>query len=288
MTEVASAVPAAPYVDPVRRAAVRRRALRDRTVASTSTVVVLVVLAVLVVSLPGWPAVHKDFFSAEHFSASFPDVLRGFWLNVRIFLVAEPLVLVFGLAIALMRSLRAPLFLPVRIMAATYVDVFRGVPTLLLVFVCGFGIPALQIKGMTSDPVILGTLALVLNYSAYVAEVYRAGLYSVHPSQSAAARSLGLGPWQTYRHVVIPQAVRNVLPPLLNDFVALQKDTALVAVLGPIEALRAAQIYADYHFNYTSYTVAALLFLSLTIPLSRLTDWLLRRQAQRQLATNVR
>ncbi|HYN75937.1 MAG TPA: amino acid ABC transporter permease [Candidatus Limnocylindria bacterium] len=276
--------PVVPYVDPVRAAALRRRGRRNGWLSSVSTLVVFAVLILVVVTAPGWPAVKETFFNPEAFAESAPKVLRAFLLNVKIFLIAEPLILVVALAIALMRGLRGPVFLPFRLLAAVWTDVFRGIPTILLIYLFGFGIPALGIAGLTKSYLFWGTVALVCSYSAYVAEVYRAGIDSVHPSQRAAARSLGLSGVQTVRFVVLPQAVRRVVPPLLNDFISLQKDTALVSVLGPIEALRAAGIYASFNFNYTSYVVAALLFIALTIPLARFTDALLARDRKRQLA----
>lgn len=284
MTAPVAESAAAPYRDPVRQSFLRRQATRNRSVASISTVVVLAFLGFFVTRTPGWPAVHKSFFDDASFRESMPLVWEGFWLNVRMFLIAEPIILVLGLLIALARGLRAPVWTPLRVLAAVWVDVFRGVPTLLLILLLGFGVPALRVKGLTNEPVVWGTVALVISYSAYVAEVYRAGIDSVHPGQRAAARSLGLSDLQTSRFVVLPQAIRNVVPPLLNDFISLQKDTALVSVLGPIEALRQAQIYAGDTFNYTSYLAAALLFIALTIPLARYTDWLLARQRRRQAA----
>jgi polar amino acid transport system permease protein len=260
----------------------RRRAATGMTVATASTLGVAVAAAFALTRAPGWPRVRDTFFSRADFSASFPDVLTGFWLNVRIFCVAEVCILVLGLAVAVTRSVRTPALFPVRALAVAYVDIFRGVPLLLVVFLVGFGVPALNLTGLTNDPVVLGTVALILSYSAYVAEVYRAGIESIHPSQRAAARALGLKHHQAMRYVVLPQAVRRVVPPLLNDFVSLQKDTALVAVLGPLEAVRQAQIYASGQFNFTSYVVAALLFIALTIPLARLTDRIAARTARRQ------
>ena len=260
----------------------RRAAARSVILASASTAVVAIAVAAVIVHAPGWPRVRETFFSGTDLRASFPDVLSGFWLNVRIFLVAEVAILSLGLLVAVLRSVRSPVLFPVRVLAIVYTDVFRGVPTLLLIFLVGFGVPALQLRGVTDSPVLLGGAALVLSYGAYVAEVYRSGIESVHPSQRAAARSLGLRQGQTLRYVVLPQAVRRVVPPLLNDFVALQKDTALVAVLGPLEAVRQAQIYSSGNFNYTSYVAASLLFLALTIPMARLTDWLAARTLARR------
>jgi polar amino acid transport system permease protein len=265
------------------RQRLRRQAeLRSTALATASTVVVAVGAAYLIVHSPGWPRVRETFLSWPDFRAAFPDVLAGFWLNVRMFLVAEVLVLALGLVVAVLRGLRAPVLFPLRMLAIAYTDLFRGIPTILVIFGVGFGLPALRLRGVPSDPVVLGTVALVLSYGAYVAEVYRAGIESVHPSQRAAARSLGLRNGQALRYVVLPQAVRRVVPPLLNDFVSLQKDTALVAVLGPLEAVRQAQIYSSSHFNYTPYLAASLLFVALTVPLARLTDHLAARTARRR------
>ncbi len=203
-------------------------------------------------------------------------------MNVRIFLIAEVVILVAALGIAVLRSLPGPVFFPLRAAAVVYTDLFRGIPTILVVYILGFGAPALQIGGVPRDPLFWGIVSLVLVYSAYVAEVYRAGIESVHPSQEAAARSLGLTRAQSLRHVVLPQAVRRVLPPLLNDFIGLQKDSALVALIGPVEAFRQSQIEVAGSFNYTPYLATALLFVLLTIPLARLTDWLIARDRRRQ------
>jgi polar amino acid transport system permease protein len=265
-----------------RQRARRRAAVRSAGLASLSTVFVAVLAGFLVTRAPGWPRVRATFLSWPDFRAAFPDVLDGFWLNVRIFLVAEPLILALGLLVALLRGLHAPALFPFRLLAVAYTDLLRGVPTILVIFVVGFGLPALRLQGVPSDPAVLGTAALVLSYGAYVAEVFRAGIDSVHPSQRAAARALGLSPTQATRHVVLPQAVRRVVPPLLNDFISLQKDTALVAVLGPLEAVRQAQIYSSDKFNYTSYLVAALLFVALTVPMTRFADWLAARTARRR------
>ena len=261
-----------------------RKRRRDGWIALACTTVFAVVAGALVVLSPGWQPVKDTFLSGSEFSSSFPKILDGFWLNVQMFLIAEPAILLLGLVVALVRSTRAPGLLPVRLLAVGYVDIFRGTPTLLVVLAVGFGIPALQLQGTPSQPWVLGTIALVLSYGAYVAEVFRAGLNSVHPSQRNAARALGLTQAQAMRFVVLPQAVRNVVPPLLNDFVSLQKDTALVATLGPLEALRQAQIAADSHFNYTPYLGSALLFVAVTVPLARYTDRLATRAAERRFA----
>jgi polar amino acid transport system permease protein len=276
--------PVIPYVDPQRRARDRRTARRDGLIASLSTVVVFAVLAYLLTATPGWSAVKETFFNWDEAVAAWPTLVRAFVLNIKIFLVAEVCILVLSLLIALGRGLRAPVALPVRIVCTIYVDFFRGVPTILVILLLGFGVPALQLTGVTNSPVVWGTVALILSYTAYVAEVYRAGIESIHPSQRAAARSLGLSSLQTTRYVVLPQAVRRVVPPLLNDFIALQKETALVSLLGPIEILRAAQISASSNFNYTPYVVAALFFVAITLPLTRFTDWLQKRDARRRMA----
>jgi polar amino acid transport system permease protein len=254
----------------------RRRARRDRAVATASTVLVLGVLATLILTSPGWPSVRETFFSWDSLKASLPDVLKGFWLDVRLFCIVEVVVLALGLAIALVRTSVAPAVAPLRLLAVVWVDVLRGVPTILVVYLVGFGVPALELAGVPTDPIVLGGAALAASYSAYVAEVYRAGIDSVHPSQRAAALALGLTGRQALRFVVLPQAVRRVVPPLLNDFISLQKDVALVSILGPLEAFRVAQIAASSNFEYTPLVAAALLYLCVTIPLARVVDRLQR------------
>jgi polar amino acid transport system permease protein len=236
------------------------------------------VVAYLVVTRsPGWPRVQATFFSLEVARESFPTVLEGLWLNLQVLVVGGALVLVLGLTTALLRTLRGPAFAPLRIVATVYVDLFRGMPLIIVLYLVGFGFPALGLQGVPTSPFVLGTAAIVLVYSAYVAEVFRAGIESVHPSQRAAASSLGLTGAQTMRFVVLPQAVRRVIPPLLNDFIALQKDVALVAILGPLEAFRQAQVYAASNFNYTPLLGAAALYLCVTIPLARIVDRMQRR-----------
>lgn len=267
------------------RLAVRRRLdARSTAVAAGATIVTLGVLGLLIVGSPGWPRVQETFFSGYHAKQSFPTILEGFWTNVKMFLVAEPLILVLGMLIAVTRSTTSAALFPLRALAVVYTDLFRGVPTILLVFLACFGIPALQLQGVTNSFFWLGVSALVVSYAAYVAEVFRAGIESVHPSQLASADALGLSHGQAMRHVVLPQAVRRVVPPLLNDFVSLQKDTALVASVGVVEALLAARDYANFNFNYTPYLVTAVLFVALTVPLARFTDWLGRRYARRERA----
>jgi polar amino acid transport system permease protein len=255
-----------------RAAAKRHRARRGQAVAVASTIVVLGGLIALAVTSPGWDDVSRTFFSWEAFRDSFPDVLDGFWLDVRIFLVVEVAVLIIGLGIALLRTIEIPALFPLRLLAVVYTDLFRGFPVILLVYLIGFGIPALQLTGVPTDKVVLGGIALTLAYSAYVSEVYRAGLRSIHRGQRDAALAIGLTERQSLRYVVVPQAIRRVGPPLLNDFISLQKDVALVAILGPQEAYRIATITAASDFNYTPLLAAALLYLLITVPLARLLD----------------
>ncbi len=260
---------------------------RSVAIALLSTVVVFTVLLLVIANSPGWPEVKTAFFNREVFSDAFPEVLRAFWLNIKIFCVAEIFILAFALVIAVLRSLPGPVFFPIRALAIVYTDFFRGIPTILLIFILGFGVPALGLAGVPTSALVWATVALIIIYSAYVAEVYRAGIESVHPSQDAAARSLGLTRAQSLRYVVVPQAVRRVVPPLLNDFIGLQKDTALVALIGPVEAFRQAQIDTSATFNFTPYVAAALIFVAFTIPLARLTDWLNERSRRRRLAAGI-
>ena len=234
-------------------------------------------LAALIFTSTGWPDVKETFFSAQAFRISFPDILDGFWLDVKMFLAVEVIVLILGLVIALIRTSRLPALFPIRLLAAVYCDLFRGVPVILLVYLFGFGIPALQLAGVPTDPIILACFALSLAYSAYVAEVYRAGIASVHQAQTDAALATGLTPLQALRFVVLPQAIRRVRPPLLNDFISLQKDVALVSVLGIQEAFRIAQIDSQSTFNYTPLIAAALLYLAVTIPMARVLDHITAR-----------
>ena len=234
--------------------------------------VVLGLLVTVVVTSEGWSNVRTTFFDPGDFADAFPAVLDGFWLDVQLFAIVEAAVLVLGLLVALARISRTPALFPLRLLSAVFVDLLRGVPTILVVYLIGFGVPALMLSGVPSDPLVLGGIALTLAYSAYVGEVYRAGIESVHPGQRAAALAVGLTENQTLRHVVLPQAIRRVAPPLLNDFISLQKDVALVSILGPLEAFRVAQIEAASNFVYTPLVAAALLYLCVTVPLARLLD----------------
>ena len=257
---------------------------RGVAIALVSTAVFVAILIAAVTQSPGWPEVKRTFFDWGDISNAFPDIARAFVLNVKIFLVCEVFILVFALVIAVLRSLPGPVFFPLRALAIVYADIARGVPTILVIALLGFGAPALQLNGVPRSPVFWAGLGLILIYSGYVAEVYRAGIESVHPSQEAAARSLGLSRFQALRRVILPQAIRRVIPPLLNDFIGLQKDTALVGTLGVIEAFNQAQIDTNATFTYGSYLAAAALFVAITIPLARLTDWLIARDRQKRQA----
>jgi len=264
-------------------AGLRQEGARGVLVAVVSTVVFFTVVGVVVVRSPNWPEVQRLFFNGQEFRDTFPSIARRFLVNVRLFLIGEVFILALSLFVAVIRSLPGPVFFPLRALAIAYTDLFRGMPTIMVVYLLGFGVPGLNLQGVPRSAMFWGMVGLILSYSAYVAEVYRAGIESVHPSQTAAARSLGLSRWQALRFVVLPQAVRRVVPPLLNDFVSLQKDTALlsfVAVAG--EAFRQAQIHAAGDFNYTPILGAALLFVAITIPLTRLVDWLIARERARR------
>lgn len=257
---------------------------REVAIATTSTIVLLVVVAFIVVNSAGWERVQVTFFSAEIFRDRFEQTLGYFRVNIELFLASQLLVLLVGLLLAVLRSLPGPVFFPIRAGVTIYIDIMRGVPSILAIFIIGFGIPALKLPGLGPNPFLYGVLTLTLIWSAYVAEVYRAGIDSVHPSQNAAARSLGMSATQSMRYVVLPQAVRRVIPPLLNDSIGLFKDTALVAFIGVYEIFRRAQVAQAATFNFTPYLIVAVVFLALTIPLSRFVDWLVARDRRRQLA----
>ena len=254
---------------------------RSLAIAGLSTVLVFGVIGYVVVNAPGWTRFQESFLNGPIFWESLPKLLGKFWVNIRLFLVAEVLILVFGLLLAVLRGLPGPVFFPVRLLATIYVDVFRALPGLLIVIVLGIGIPALRIEGVPTDEFFYAVIALTLVYSAYVSEVYRAGIESIHPSQQAAARSLGLSQLQAMRFVVVPQAVRRVIPPLLNDFIGLQKDTVLVSTIGLVEIFRESQILVAANFNFTPYVATGLIFLLVTIPMARFTDWLIAREQRR-------
>jgi polar amino acid transport system permease protein len=283
MTEVRSE-PAPPPAPPTLSA---RERFTPVLISLISTGVVFGLAAWWIGTSEQWPLVQRQFFSWEAIRESFPDVLSGFWLNMRIFLVAQFFILFVSLLLAVVRSIRGPVAAPFRFAAVLYIDTLRGIPALLLILLFGFGIPALQLPGLPTSATFWGTVAMIAGYSAYTAEVYRAGMEAVHDSQRAAARALGLTQWQTLRYAIIPQAIRNVLPALLNGAVSLQKDVALLSVIGVREAVREAQIFTARTFNYSSLIGAAVLFLIASVPLARFTDWYARRDQERRLQRSL-
>jgi polar amino acid transport system permease protein len=277
-----------PSVTQVERIAYRRkRTVRSATISAISTIVLAAVLVLAITHSPGWPRVKSTYFDVHYGWSVLPGIARGLWLNIRIMVVCEVAILVLAMLLAIARTLQGPVFFPIRAAATAYVDLFRGLPLLVVLLGCGFGIPALQLRGLPLSTTFWGAVALVITYTAYVAEVLRAGMESVHPSQRAAARSLGLSHAQTLRQVVIPQGVRRVIPALLNDLVSLQKDTSLVSVLGVVEAIQTAQIDIAKTFNYTPLVVASILFVILTIPMTRLTDWVAARRGASLLGGGI-
>jgi polar amino acid transport system permease protein len=261
----------------------RRQAIRSVLLAALSTAVLGTLLGVLVTGAPGWERVKGSFFKPRIGREFLPEILQGLWLNVRMLVFCAAAALALGLLVAVLRTLRGPVFFPVRAIATLYTYSFRGLPLIIVIYLFAFGIPGLRLQG-TPGVTVLGGAAIVITYGAYLAEVFRAGIESVHPSQVAAARSLGLSYRQAMRFVVLPQAVRRVAPPLLNDTVALQKDVGLISLAGPIDAIRAAQIGVAQTANFTPYVVAGVLFVLLALPLIGITDWVTLRAARRQNA----
>ena len=254
---------------------VRKRANR---IAALSTAAVVLAIVVLVPLAPGWQAVRKSFFNADVFAKTFPTLLKAFMLDLAIFAWSAPAIAVLGLVIALMRDARSPALYPLRLFGMVYTDVFRGIPVILVVYLIGFGIPGLGLPRPWNSPYIWGSLALILTYSAYVAEIFRSGIESIHASQRAAAASLGLSHKDTMRDVILPQAIRRVVPANMNMFIALQKDVALLSFIGPVEILRQAGVYKSLLANFTPYVAAALIFLAVTIPATRFADAMMARQ----------
>jgi polar amino acid transport system permease protein len=260
----------------------RKLSRKQALIAAVSSIFVLGTLTIILITSPGWEVVKATFFDIEYGKEVFPTVIKGLWINLQLTFLGGIAIGVIAMGLALMRTTKSPALTPFRFLATAYVDIFRGAPLILIILLVGFGVPALRLQGISSNVIVLGTIAVVLTYSAYVAEVIRSGILSIHPSQRAAARSLGLTSGQTMRFVVLPQALRRVVPPLLNDFVSLLKDTGLVSILGVTDAVRAAQINASRTFNYTPYVVAAILFLLITIPMTRYTDRAIRQRTQAQ------
>jgi len=271
-----------------RRAFRKSRKQKSTLVAVISTIGFAIVAWLSLVNTPGWDRVQQSFFDYDTAVKALPHVLDGLLLNLRVLFFSAIGVLVFGLALALLRTLRAPIFTPIRLLVRGYVDLFRGLPLIIVLYLVGFGIPGLRLEFLGRIPAeVLGTTALILTYSAYVAEVFRAGIEAVHPSQRLAARSLGLTYAQSMRLVVLPQAFRKVAPPLMNDFVSLQKDVGLISVLGAVDAVRGAQIEVAHFANFTPYVIAGLLFVLLAIPTVRLADYVTGRLAKREQAGGV-
>jgi polar amino acid transport system permease protein len=276
-----------PDTEPVKRRSALTELLDEEgakgaLLAALSTVVVFGGLITLVLTSPNWDRVQRQFFNWKHFKASAPAVIDGFWLNVELFFWAMLTIPLLALVIAIARSLRGPAFLPVRLLAVVYTDIFRGIPLILLIFLLGFGVPPLEISGLPSGAKFWGVTALALSYSAYTAEIYRSGIDAVPESQRSSARALGLTQMQALRFAIIPQAIRNVVPALMNTVVSLQKDVALLSVLGLREAVREAEIYKGRTFNFTAYLVATLLFLAVSVPLTRFVDWYTGRDRARR------
>ena len=272
-----------------RRAAYEQaRKRRSIAVATVSSLIVVAAIVLLVPKMPRWDRVRQSFFNGERFRASIPNLLDAFVLDVKIFAWSAPLILILAMLVAMARNSRSSALFPLRALTIAYTDIMRGVPIILWIYLIGFGVPGLGLDRPWNSPLLWGSVALVLTYASYVAEVFRAGIESVHESQRAAARSLGLSNWQTMRFVVIPQAIRRVVPPLMNDLVSLQKDVALVSLIGPIEILRQAGIDKSKFANFTPYIAAALIFLCITIPLTRTTDYLMERERRRTTGTRVR
>jgi polar amino acid transport system permease protein len=269
----------------------RRQRRRAVAIATVSTIVTVVALWLLITNSSGWPRVKKVFFNGKRFRADFPVLLGYLWQDVKLFLQCAPCILLLGLLLALCRNTRNPVLFPLRAFAAAYTDFFRGIPVILTVYLFGFGMAKLVkdwgefhllgFGGAWNSPYLWGPVALVLAYSAYVCEVFRSGIEGVHESQRAGARSLGLSHGQTMRHVVLPQAFRRVIPPLMNDMLSLQKDVALISLLGIVEVFKRATSIKDYTGNFTPLVAAALIFLVLTIPETRLVDWYTSRQRRR-------
>ena len=271
-----------------RRAAYERaRKRRSTVVATVSSLAVVTAIVVFVPKMPRWDRVHESFFNGERFADSLPRLLDAFVLDIKIFAWSMPAIVALALLVAITRNSRSAALFPLRILTIAYTDIMRGVPIILWIYLIGFGVPGLGIDRPWNSPLIWGSVALVLTYASYIAEVFRAGIESVHESQRAAARSLGLSSWQTMRHVVLPQAIRRVIPPLMNDMVSLQKDVALVSLIGPIEILRQAGIDKSKFANFTPYIAAAVIFLLITIPLTRTTDYLIERERRRTTGTRI-
>lgn len=268
-------------IERARREYRRAQSVRSALISCASLIVFAFALYLALSRSEGWARVRVAFFSGEYFTKALPDVLRGMLTNLRILFFSALGVAIWGTVIAMLRTTVSSFLFPLRLFAIGYTDIFRGLPMIIVLYLIGFGVPGLRIFGRI-DASLLGTIAIILVYSAYVSEVVRAGIEAVHPSQRAAARSLGLTHAQTMRIVILPQAIRKVVPALMNDFVAMQKDVGLVSVLGAIDAVRSAQIVVAKTYNFTPYVVAGLLFILLSLPCIHLTDWYTKRLRARE------
>ncbi|WP_294980833.1 amino acid ABC transporter permease [uncultured Microbacterium sp.] len=263
-----------------RRAFRRGRQRRSVLVAIASSLVFAAIVWASVINTPGWASVQQAFFDPQIALQSLPKIWDGFLINLQVLGLSLVTVSAVALLIAVLRTARGPVLFPLRVLAAAYTDLFRGLPFIIVLYLIGFGVPTIM---NTRIPVVaLGVVAVTLTYSSYVAEVLRAGIEAVHPSQRLAARALGLGYVQTLRRVVLPQAVRKVTPPLMNDFISMQKDVGLISILGAIDAIAAARSSASLSYNFTPYVVAGILFILLAIPTIRLTDWYTARLRERE------
>lgn len=259
----------------------RKESLRSRLTSVASSILFVVLVAVVLSNSPGWPRVKASFFSAEYFAQAWPQVLDGLWLNIRVLGVALVGVAILGTSLALVRMTTSAVMFPLRVVARLYTTIMRGIPMIVVLYLIGFGIPGLGLFGRI-DKAVLGTIAVILSYSAYIAEVLRAGFEDVHPSQRASARSLGLTQTQTMRLVIIPQGLRKVAPALMNDFISMQKDVGLISTLGAVDAVRAAQIVVAKTYNFTPYIVASLVFILMSVPFILINDWYSERLRKRE------
>ena len=259
----------------------KRQGRRSVIISIISTLVLAAIIAVTLHFAPGWPRVQQTFFSPEYFVKSFPIVLEGLWLNVRVLIYSLIGTAIFGTLLATIRISKSPVLFPLRVLAQAYTTIMRGIPMLVVLYIVGFGIPGLGIFGRIPIE-ILGTIAVTMSYSAYIAEVLRAGFQDVSPQQRASARSLGLTSGQTIRLIIIPQALRKIAPALMNDFIAMQKDVGLISTLGAIDAVRAAQVQVALTFNFTPYIVASVLFILLSIPFILINDWYTAKLRKRE------
>ncbi len=268
-------------VEQERQAFRKHQGRRSILISIVSTFVLAAAIVITLNLAPGWPRVQETFFSPHYFAESFPIVLEGLWLNVRVLFYSLIGTALFGTLLAVVRISKSPVLFPLRILALSYTTIMRGIPMLVVLYIVGFGIPGLDLFGRIPIEV-LGTIGVTMSYSAYIAEVLRAGFQDVSPQQRASARSIGLSSGQTVRLVIIPQALRKIAPALMNDFIAMQKDVGLISTLGAIDAVRAAQVQVALTFNFTPYIVASVLFILMSVPFIILNDWYTAKLRKRE------